>query len=296
MYIYMLVKDLYYQKYLKYKTKYLNLLSQTGGAAMFITETEGNTITINNKENGGSRAFSVEELNKPGITTIKLENVMEYSDIVHILTAQDFSNINTLIFDGNDLSTIDNVNLIVSIIKLFKNVLNLKFNKNNINDKGAEALAELLKVNSTIEILNLNENNIGNKGINALAEALKKNTTVKQLYLNKNNIDDKGAEALAELLKVNSTIEILNLNENNIGNEGINALAEALKQNTTVKQLYLKKNIFNTEGTAALGKALYENEKIENLYITMGSNKNDSESDLRTHFKTKKKELHPLVI
>jgi Ran GTPase-activating protein (RanGAP) involved in mRNA processing and transport len=236
----MLVKDLYYQKYLKYKTKYLNLLSQTGGALLFITETEGNTITINNKESVGSRAFSVEELNKPGITTIKLENVMEYSDIVHILTAQDFSNINTLIFDGNDLSTIDNVNLIVSIIKLFKNVLNLKFNKNNIDDKGAEALAELLKVNSTIEILNLNENNIGNKGINALAEALKKNTTVKQLYL--------------------------------------------------------KKNIFNTEGTAALGKALYENEKIENLYITMGSNKNDSESDLRTHFKTIKKELQPLVI
>ena len=30
MYIYMPVKDLYYQKYLKYKNKYLNLLRQTG--------------------------------------------------------------------------------------------------------------------------------------------------------------------------------------------------------------------------------------------------------------------------
>jgi hypothetical protein len=36
----MLVKDLYYQKYLKYKNKYLNLLRQTGGAPspIFITK------------------------------------------------------------------------------------------------------------------------------------------------------------------------------------------------------------------------------------------------------------------
>jgi len=58
------VKDLYYQKYLKYKNKYLNLCNQLGGGG-FSMKTEGNTITFDDtKEN---IRFSVEELNNPKI-------------------------------------------------------------------------------------------------------------------------------------------------------------------------------------------------------------------------------------
>jgi len=144
----MLVKDLYYQKYLKYKNKYLNLLRQTGGAPIFITESD-DTITINNKEIERSRAFSVEELQNSNIetTTIKLENLIEnHKDIFDILRAQAkaFPNIEKLIFDGNNLSTNQNVDLIVSIIKLFTNVSKLSFNECQLNETSSKYLKERL--------------------------------------------------------------------------------------------------------------------------------------------------------
>jgi hypothetical protein len=123
-------------------------MRQTGGAQIFITDS-GDTITINNKEIERSRAFSVEELQNSNIetTTIKLENLIEnHKDIFHILRdqAQAFPNIEKLIFDGNNLSTNQNVDLIVSIIELFTNVSKLSFNKCQLNETSGIYLKEQL--------------------------------------------------------------------------------------------------------------------------------------------------------
>ena len=164
----MLVKDLYYQKYLKYKTKYLNLLRQTGGAPIFITE-EGDTITINNEAINGSRLFSIEELQNSNIetTTIKLENLIEnYNDIFDILKAQAkaFPNIEKLIFDGNNLSTNQNVDLIVSIIKLFTNVSQLSFNKCQLNETSSIYLKnKLLSLTQIFPVIDLEKNTLPDK-------------------------------------------------------------------------------------------------------------------------------------
>jgi hypothetical protein len=138
------VKDLYYQKYLKYKTKYLNLLSQTGGAPIFITK-EDDTITINNEAIDGSHPFSVEELRKSHITTIKLKNVMLYYNVIFPkLKDRDFSKINRLIFDGINLSEIFQVDLILNLINLFTNVSTITFNNCTFTDKSSSYLKNIL--------------------------------------------------------------------------------------------------------------------------------------------------------
>jgi hypothetical protein len=156
------VKDLYYQKYLKYKNKYLNLLRQTGGAPspIFITE-KGDTITINNIESVGSRVFSVEELKKSNIiNTIKLENLIEYYNvIIPMLKAQakpqDFLNIKTLIFDDNDLSTDYNVlYLIKPFLDFFNNVSDVSFYNCNLTIKTSKLLYEVLvRLTNTVSII-----------------------------------------------------------------------------------------------------------------------------------------------
>jgi hypothetical protein len=84
---------------------------------------------------------------------------MKYSNIVPILTAQAFTNINTLIFDGNNLSTNQNVDLIVSIIELFTNVSKLSFNKCQLNETSGEHLKEellnLTQIFTDIELANI---------------------------------------------------------------------------------------------------------------------------------------------
>jgi hypothetical protein len=206
------VKDLYYQKYLKYKTKYLNLLSQTGGAPspIFITE-KGDTITINNEEIDGSRPFSVEELQNSNIetTTIKLENLIEnYKHIFHILRdqAQAFPNIKKLIFDDNDLSTHANVDLIVFIIRLFENVSHLSFNNCRLNNKTGDYLLKNLPLKQIFTDINLDNNKLS-PFIETLANRVKNKPPVSQQRADKvRQITDEMERVLKPIRAVEATI------------------------------------------------------------------------------------------
>jgi len=94
-----------------------------------------------------------------------------------------------------------------------ENITTLELFGHDIGGKGAEELADALKVNSTLRWLYLNNNNIGDKGAEALADALKVNTTLRWLYLWENNIGDKGAEELAKAksyrASINNTIHLI---------------------------------------------------------------------------------------
>jgi Leucine Rich repeat len=100
----------------------------------------------------------------------------------------------------------------------------------HMGDKGAKALAEVLKVNKSITEINIGENQIGDEGARALADAIKVNRTLTKINLWGNRIGDSGAAALADpiLLSNRSIIEI-NLKYNKIGFEGAKALSEAEK-------------------------------------------------------------------
>ncbi|RUP44721.1 hypothetical protein BC936DRAFT_149090, partial [Jimgerdemannia flammicorona] len=114
---------------------------------------------------------------------------------------------------------------------------------NSIDDLGASAIAEALKMNTRLQNLNLEsvrsmlvsvDNRIEAKGASVLSEALKVNTALQNLNLKGmhdwfvlhflliigvhsmlfsvgNRIDDKGASALAEALKMNTTLQNLNV-------------------------------------------------------------------------------------
>jgi len=72
-------------------------------------------------------------------------------------------------------------------------------NGNNIDKKGAFALAEALKINSTLKELNLWNNNIDTEGGIALADALKSNSSLLNLNLKNNKLDDTGKEAFKNI-------------------------------------------------------------------------------------------------
>merc|ERR1712007_314830 len=95
--------------------------------------------------------------------------------------------------------------------------LDLRINK--IGDEGAEALAEMLKVNEKVQVLDLRINKIGDEGAEALADDLAVNKTLESLYLTSNGIGDKDAEALADALATNKTLRYLYLQENEIGDK-----------------------------------------------------------------------------
>ena len=107
------------------------------------------------------------------------------------------------------------------------NSLNLRWSK--INDEGAKAIAEALKVNTSVTNLDLSGYEISDEGAKAIAEALKENTTITSLDIAGNDIGDAGAKDIVDsigrnvdLLKefakealnnIDATDKVLNIND-----------------------------------------------------------------------------------
>jgi hypothetical protein len=78
-------------------------------------------------------------------------------------------------------------------------VSNIDLISNEIDDEGATALADTLKVNTTVTNINLDWNKIGVKGGPALVDALKVNTSVTDIDIEGNVIGSENAFALKEI-------------------------------------------------------------------------------------------------
>ena len=150
-------------------------------------------------------------------------------------------------------------------------ITKLVLSRNNITDRGAATLAEMLKENRTLQQLNISDNSIGGEGATALAETLKENRTLRQLEVTNNSIGDEGATTLAEMLKENKTLQQLNISGNSIGSEGATALAEMLKENRTLQQLDVSHNSIGSGGGTALAEMLKENRTLQQLDVSFNS-------------------------
>jgi len=107
---------------------------------------------------------------------------------------------------------------------------------NNIQAKGAIALANGIKLNRSLRSLNLKWNSIGRdpSGVGALCDALKSNLTIGHVDFRNNRINNIGAKHIAEMLKANTTISHIDLSWNDLGVDGGIALLDGLKRNQTL--------------------------------------------------------------
>lgn len=134
-----------------------------------------------------------------------------------------------------------------------------------LGDKGVQALAEALKINTSITSLNLLDNHLTPAGGDALVGALMTNKNVKSLNLAENRL---GSQALAplsgatfgtvirQLLSKNSTIQDLCLRANRIADRDMELIAEGVVDNVTITSLDLSYNELGPRGGAAVANLL----------------------------------------
>jgi hypothetical protein len=179
-------KDLYYKKYLKYKNKYLNLRNLIGGGGnddippyneegQFKREIDLENsiylISYNQEYESGFRnmKYILNELtNNNTIQTVKVNNLnalynkfyFRLSVFYKLMYLLHFpSHITRLIFDGNDLSKLDIINLIINFINNFKNVSSLSFQSCSLTENSARyLLQELKKLGKTFTKIDLEYN------------------------------------------------------------------------------------------------------------------------------------------
>jgi len=147
-----------------------------------------------------------------------------------------------------------------SAILTTKNLTCIILNKNQIGDKGACALAfvlkpEPMKPEPKIAKVELIGNQIGPAGATAIAEALMKNKKIKRLHMGGNNVGDLGAKPMSELVMKNVSLKQIFLDHNGITDKGAKMLAHAMKVNSKIDQL----DLFNNEKIGEKGAKAIDN-------------------------------------
>lgn len=133
----------------------------------------------------------------------------------------------------------------------------LDFQDFGMSAEDAVLLADRLKTNKQVTSVDLSSNEaIGNKGASALAEALKVNTTLEQLDLSSCGIGGLGAKALAEALCSNTSLMSLNLEFNDdIGDQSKQLLQDAIEGrqdfDLVVSTFKITQNVFSDYDFAA---------------------------------------------
>ncbi len=184
--------------------------------------------------------------------------------------------------------TVYGINAFVGKILGCPQLVRLDLLFNSIDDAGANAIADALKVNRSLETLDLAYNDIGDGGADAIADALNVNHSLKALKLFDNKIGDDGAKAIANALKVNHSLEKLGMSVNIIGDDGAKAIADALKDICSLKTLELNRNEIGDDGAKAIADALslclmQENHCLESLYLFS----NNISADVKEYLKIK---------
>lgn len=140
--------------------------------------------------------------------------------------------------------------------------------RNNIGDRGAEIVMDMLEKNNCLLHLDLSSNDIGVRGGNAIFKTLVNHQSLISLNLsslegvNRNRISTEGVREIENVLKTNKFLEYLNLSGNSIKNDGVKYLMCGLNMNDTLKYLDISKNEIDEKGAENIKTYLKESKLV----------------------------------
>ena len=188
-----------------------------------------------------------------------------------------------------DITKIHFDNIIISSMKIMKNICNLLWRNftsikvlllpnNNIDDNCAKILFQTLKYNKSLVILNLSHNKISNNSIIYSDLFFKNNKSLNTLVLSYNYLGSIGSNNLLKYLKCNenSCIRTLDISYNGITDKGIESLVQYVKSNEKIISLFCSGNCIYDKGLDLFEKSLiindYDINNIKLSYLDISNN------------------------
>jgi len=127
--------------------------------------------------------------------------------------------------------------------------------------------------------LNLSWNDLDDTGAEYIADALRKNNTIYSLDLSSNQFTDEGMKTIAKSLIVNQSLHTLKVCLNEIRDFGVKGMADALRENIPLHTLDLSHNQISDLGMRMLELGLSSNRNL--LYINLYGNPCEERSNKR---------------
>lgn len=159
-------------------------------------------------------------------------------------------------------------------------VTGLNIRNNRLQDRGLEAIVDMVIAKRDLYHLDLSENKVDGRAASALASYMgSAGCALQTLKLNRADVDDNELAPFAKALHTNRSLQTLDLSSNMIGStENLNvvrpsivtggeALATMLSINATLTVLDLSWNYLRLEGAVEIGRALAYNSGVRELNL-----------------------------
>mmetsp|Transcript_8241 Transcript_8241/g.19580 ORF Transcript_8241/g.19580 Transcript_8241/m.19580 type:complete len:289 (-) Transcript_8241:97-963(-) len=135
------------------------------------------------------------------------------------------------------------VSLLMESLSANPGITRLLLGNNIVGDKGAEAMAKLIKSGqSPLTTWYIAGNEFTAQGLSTFREAVAHDDKVDALWLKRNPLMPQGGDVLAKLLHTNTHIVTLDVVNTGLLDAGVTALVRALEVNHTLQHLYLGAN------------------------------------------------------
>jgi Ran GTPase-activating protein (RanGAP) involved in mRNA processing and transport len=155
-----------------------------------------------------------------------------------------------------------------SALRSNKTLTRLNISANGVifqNEKGAQAIFDLVNGDNALKILNLSYSEMNEDSIITLADSVKTNPRLTEFYFDGNNLKDRGISAFAEMLKESKSLKVLSLVGNNINAEGAGAFAAALRESKSLTALSLRGNKIGEQGAIVIANTLKAKSRLKKL-------------------------------
>jgi Ran GTPase-activating protein (RanGAP) involved in mRNA processing and transport len=158
------------------------------------------------------------------------------------------------------------IDVLADMLRTNSTVRIVDFSRNFMEDGGTVAVAEMLRANTTLKSVDVS-GHINNRGVNAMGEMLKVNATLTNLTMLYCDIQNSSLMALVEGLRTNRTLLSLKVTVRADPHDqsGVVALCDYLATNTTLKRLVFAADFRQQACVEALAKALRANATLEML-------------------------------
>jgi Ran GTPase-activating protein (RanGAP) involved in mRNA processing and transport len=165
--------------------------------------------------------------------------------------------------------------VLAELLKYSPNLVHMELPNNKIGATGAGFLCDGIAHNNSLQRLILDNNQLKDEGALRLAPALQAHANLSELSLAGNAIGDNGAVALCHALEVSGAqrathhnFPVLNLAYNLVGDAGAIAIASLLPQNPSIKVIVLHNNIVGDAGLIALSASIEQTDNtLKELYL-----------------------------
>jgi NLR family CARD domain-containing protein 3 len=221
----------------------------------------------------GAKIFAKALSENNSVTTLVLSCYAIVDDGAHAIGSVLSENTSISKLQLRDLRDVREISTFFRLLQPNENIVDLSLRHCTICPRGATAMAQYLKHNTTIREFRLTDSQLIGNAFHILCEnGLQHNCSIEHLYLINDELNgDDSAQHISNMLERNRYVRELYLGENNLGDTGVAFLSSGIIKSSKLSSLChldVRSNYITSTGALSIQGLIVNSQNLKSLNIS----------------------------